>query len=78
MLSEGGHDGWTSASARRFAEGGGARVLFGCSDLACMAEAKPKAPVLEAVGIRVKLVYGAGSGHQPYGPLFEATRKEID
>jgi hypothetical protein len=35
-------------------------------------------PLLEAAGIQVKLVYGAGSGHQPYGPIFEETRKVID
>jgi hypothetical protein len=23
----------------------------------------------------VKLVYGAGSGHEPYGPIFEETHK---
>jgi pimeloyl-ACP methyl ester carboxylesterase len=78
LLSEGGHDDWNAASVRRFAEGGGLRVLFGCGDLACVAEAKPKVPILEAAGIQVKRVYGAGSGHQPYGPLFDETRRVID
>ena len=53
-------------------------MLFGCGDLACVAEAKPKVPVLEAAGVQVKLAYGAGSGHQPYGPLFDETRRVID
>jgi hypothetical protein len=74
LLSEGGHDAWTATSARSFAEGGGQRVLFGCGDLACVAEVTPKVPILEAAGVRVKLAYGAGSGHQPYGPLFDVTK----
>jgi pimeloyl-ACP methyl ester carboxylesterase len=78
VLSEGGHDAWTSATAQRFAESGGARVLFACGDLACVAEAKPKVALLDTAGIHVKLVYGAGSGHQAYGPIFDETRKAID
>lgn len=78
VLTEGGHDGWTSETARRFADAGGVRVLFGCGELLCVQEAKPKAALLTTAGVGAKLVYGAGSGHQPYGPVFDETRRAID
>jgi hypothetical protein len=78
LLSEGGHDGWTSATASRFAEGGGARVLWSCGEAVCLGEANAKRALLEAAGIRVKIAYGPGSGHEPYGPIFFETRKVID
>jgi pimeloyl-ACP methyl ester carboxylesterase len=77
LLSEGGHDAWTAATIRRFVEGHGERVLFACGDMACVAEAKPKAALLEQAGVQTKLVYGAGSRHEPYGPIFDETRKAI-
>ena len=57
---------------------GGARVMFTCGDLACVEEAKPKGAILASAGVATTLVYGAGSEHEPYGPIFEATRRKIE
>jgi pimeloyl-ACP methyl ester carboxylesterase len=62
-LIEGGHDPWTPASAKRFAEGGGERVLFACGQNDCFVAATAKARMLRAAGVEASVAYVPFMGH---------------
>ena len=64
ILVEGGHDPWTHANAKAFADAGGERVLFVCGQGACTIQARKAARVLEqhGVGTRIEDVPGMGHG----------------
>src|SRR5262249_901699 len=75
VLTEGGHDRWSAAAVRAFAEGGGQRVLFACGLPDCAERSRAKAALLAQAGVAARVVYGAGAGHVPYGRVFEVTRE---
>lgn len=63
VLGEGGQEQWTPERVKRFAKGGGRRVLFVCSTAACEA-ATPKAmAALTRAGVQTKLVSAGYIGH---------------
>jgi len=63
ILVEGGHDAWTNDSARRFARGGGLRVLFACGRASCEQSALRAARALQGAGVAVRVVAAANQGH---------------
>lgn len=63
ILVEGGHDAWTAEGARRYARGGGERVLFACGRASCRASAERAAAQLKAAGVHTRVVYAADQGH---------------
>jgi hypothetical protein len=63
ILVEGGHDAWTLDGARRFAGGGGQRVLFACGRTSCESSAGRAARSLSAAGVAVRVVTSPGQGH---------------
>ena len=63
VLVEGGHDAWTAEGARRYARGGGLRVLFACGRASCRASAEHAAVQLKAAGVQSRVVYAAEQGH---------------
>jgi hypothetical protein len=64
-LVDGGHGSWSATAAGAFAQRGGQRVLFGCSNEPCRAEIEPKLPVIRSQNLAIQLAFG---GELP-GPL---------
>ncbi|WP_437814542.1 hypothetical protein [Sorangium sp. So ce1078] len=77
VLVEGGHDKWTSATARAFADGGGQRVLFVCAQAGCGAAAAAAAARLEKAGVLTRVVRSKEAGHRYDGPVAEETRRAL-
>ncbi|XXX77965.1 hypothetical protein WMF30_04225 [Sorangium sp. So ce134] len=77
VLVEGGHDKWTPATARAFADGGGQRVLFVCAQAGCGAAAKAAAARLEKAGVLTRVVRSEEAGHRYDGPVAEETRRAL-
>jgi predicted esterase len=78
VLVEGGNgffDEWSPFGARRFARGGGQRVLFGCGSPACVRTAARSAGYLDQAGIATRVAHAEGAGHS-YGPQMERRLKE--
>jgi predicted esterase len=75
-LIEGGHDVWTAANIRRYAEHGGSHVLFGCGSSWCMDPARKAAARLQAGGVEAHLVH-ANVGHTTDRPLQEAIMSDL-
>ncbi|WP_437288688.1 hypothetical protein [Sorangium sp. So ce406] len=77
VLVEGGHDKWTPAAAKAFADGGGQRVLFVCAQAGCGAAAAAAAARLEKAGVLTRVVRGKEAGHRYDGPVAEETRRAL-
>ncbi|XXY45512.1 hypothetical protein WME91_36465 [Sorangium sp. So ce269] len=77
VLVEGGHDKWTPATAKAFAEGGGQRVLFVCAQAGCGAAASAAAARLEKAGVLTRVVRGKEAGHRYDGPVAEETQRAL-
>ncbi len=77
ILVEGGHDAWTSARVKAFAEGGGKRVLFACGQKGCQLAAKRAARKLEAAGVGTRIELSPGLGHSYGGPISKLVRNNL-
>lgn len=77
VLIEGGHDKWTQVTARAFAEGGGLRVLFVCSQGSCASDARLAAARVQRAGVETRVVKGPDVGHRYDGPTAEETKKAL-
>jgi predicted esterase len=78
VLIEGGNgffDEWSPFAARRFAQAGGERVLFGCGSPSCVRTASRCADYLERHGVETQVVHAKGAGHS-YGTVMEASLSE--
>jgi hypothetical protein len=73
-LGEGGQSAWTDDAAKRYAEGGGKRVLFVCTTRACEAEARSAVARLERAGVAARMVSAGDLGHRFDGQVVEAIR----
>jgi hypothetical protein len=74
VLIEGGHDKWTVATAKAFADGGGQRVLFVCAQAGCGAAASSAAQRLTRAGVLARVVRGKDAGHRYDGPVADETK----
>lgn len=74
VLGEGGQSAWTEDAARRYAEGGGKRVLFVCTTRLCEGETRPAMARLERVGVAARMVSAGDIGHLFDGRVVEAIR----
>lgn len=63
VLAEGGSDRFDAATVKRFAGGGGKRLLLFCSTAACEASTKPALRTLERAGIEVRYATAGNVGH---------------
>lgn len=70
-LIEGGYEGWTVGRVRRFAEGGGKRVLFACAQTVCRNAARAALPLFAKQGAEARLGYAPGAGHTYGGEVAE-------
>jgi predicted esterase len=66
---------WSPYAARRFAKGGGQRVLFGCGSPACVRTAEKCAGYLRKTGVEARVAHAEGAGHS-YGPPMEDELRE--
>jgi hypothetical protein len=76
-LIEGGHDPWTPAAIKRFADGGGQRVLFTCGQGGCYEAANAKARLLRAAGVEASVAYAPFMGHVCHDKVAEETRRAM-
>jgi pimeloyl-ACP methyl ester carboxylesterase len=74
VLGEGGQSAWTAGTAKRYAEGGGKRVLFVCTTRACEAATPPAMARLEKAGVAARMVSAGDIGHRFDGAVIEAIR----
>jgi predicted esterase len=58
---------WSMHAARKYAAGGGKRVLFACGSHACVRTAERCAGYLRKAGVEARVVHAEGAGHS-YGP----------
>jgi poly(3-hydroxybutyrate) depolymerase len=63
VLIEGGEKGWTLGAARKFAEGGGRRVLFVCAQAGCTNRTKSAVRSLERAGVEARVASAGNVGH---------------
>jgi dienelactone hydrolase len=77
VLIEGGHDNWTPATAKAFAEGGGKRVLFVCAQGGCAADARRAAERLTRAGVEARMVRSKDVGHSYDGVVADETRRAL-
>lgn len=78
VLIEGGNgffDEWSPFAARKYARGGGKRVLFGCGSNYCVRTADRCAAYLGRADVDTRVAHALGAGHS-YGPLMEARLSE--
>lgn len=61
---------WSRQAAKRYREGGGQRVLFGCGSPACVRTAERCAGYLESAGVATRVVHAEGAGHS-YGGVMQ-------
>ncbi len=73
VFVEGGFEGWSPPTARRFRDQGGGRVLFACGQGACVAGARAAARTLGLDEARV--VAAPGEGHTYGGQVAERVRE---
>jgi predicted esterase len=74
VLVEGGHGSfheWSPYAAKKYAAGGGERVLFACGSPYCVRSASRSARYLEQAGVATRVVHAEGAGHS-YGDTMEA------
>ncbi len=77
VLVEGGHDKWTPAAAAAFGKGGGARVLFVCSQGGCAGDARQAAARLERAGVATRVARSKDVGHTYDGAVAEEARRGL-
>lgn len=66
---------WSPFAARKYARGGGERVLFGCGSPHCVRTAERCAGYLEDYEIETLVAHAHGAGHS-YGPTMEQQLRE--
>jgi pimeloyl-ACP methyl ester carboxylesterase len=71
ILIEGGYDEWDVPTSRRFAAGGGARVLFACGQSYCASHARASMRWLGIGGVNARLELAPGAGHTYAGDVGE-------
>jgi hypothetical protein len=72
VLTEGGQNGWTTATAKAFKAAGGQRVLFACGQGGCVQNSRSLAKMLEKHGILARVADGGKAGHTYDGPVARA------
>jgi predicted esterase len=75
VLIEGGYDRWTPDAVKRFADGGGERVLFACGQPLCERAAERSAKALEKGSVTARVVHGVGEGHSYFGKVADEVRR---
>ncbi|MBN1610473.1 MAG: hypothetical protein JW940_27840 [Polyangiaceae bacterium] len=73
VFTEGGSDGW---NFKRFKDGGGSRVIFGCAQAGCVPKCRGLAKRAERVGVEVRVADGGNIGHTYDGPVAAAIQAE--
>jgi predicted esterase len=77
ILTEGGHDGWTSDAASAFAARGGKRVLFLCGTESCAVAASQAQARLVAAGVEARLRHLRWLGHVYGASIFDPSAADI-
>jgi predicted esterase len=74
VLGEGGQSAWTEDAAKRYAAGGGKRVLFVCTTRICVEDTRPVMARLEKAGVATRMVSAGDIGHRFDGRVVEVIR----
>jgi predicted esterase len=74
VFVEGGHNAWTPASAKKFAEAGGQRLLLACGQAPCLTNAQRLTPKLAKAGLPAQSGGSAKAGHTYDGEVAAAVK----
>jgi predicted esterase len=77
ILMEGGFAEWSKASARKFAQNGGKRVLFACGGSGCAAKANVSASHLDDASVEARVEHATGAGHTYGGEVEKRVRNAL-
>lgn len=75
VFTEGGGEGW---NFKKFKQGGGLRVLFGCAQRGCAAARRANAKTAERAGVEIRVADGGNIGHTYDGPVARAIQADWD
>ncbi len=78
VLIEGGNRAWSFASAKKFAQQGGKRVLFACGQWDCNQRATDAQRALSNAGVEAEIVFSKGEGHSYGGGVAERILETFD
>ena len=85
VFSEGGNEGWTSATVKKIAPQDGdagdeirLRLLYACGQADCVAKSKTTIKIIERAGGEARVVSGGNVGHMYDGPVAEAIARQWD
>jgi predicted esterase len=69
---------WSPFAARKYAQGGGERVLFGCGSPYCVRTAERCAGYLEAKDVETLVAHAQGAGHSYGGAMEQQLSQHFD
>lgn len=69
VLIEGGNRAWYAATAKKFGEGQGKRILFACGQWVCKQRSDSAVRQLERAGAQARVVFSKGMGHTYGGAM---------
>jgi predicted esterase len=75
VFIEGGVSTWTPASAKKFSQAGGQRLIMACGQPDCLSRVKRLAPSLERAGLATRVGGSAKAGHTYDGEVADVVRE---
>jgi len=69
VFIEGGVSAWSVAAAKRFAKGGGQKLILACGQAGCLSQVKALGPALTRAGLETRTGGSANAGHTYDGPV---------
>lgn len=78
ILIEGGYSEWNVSIAKKFAQGGGRRVLFACGIRSCRTKADRSAEWVAQAGVASRVEYAEGAGHTYGGRVADKVHAALD
>ncbi|HET9932063.1 MAG TPA: hypothetical protein VFQ35_15275 [Polyangiaceae bacterium] len=75
VFIEGGVGTWTGASAKKFSQAGGQRLILACGQADCLSRVKRLGPSLEKAGLPTRVGGSAKAGHTYDGEVADVVRE---
>lgn len=78
VFIEGGASAWSVGTAKRFAKGGGKKLLLACGQAGCLGQVKQLGPALTRAGLDTRVGGNASAGHTYDGPVAQVVSDNWD
>ena len=72
ILVEGGYRGWSRGFVKRYADGGGKKIMLVCAQTSCRHAARQASRAFKGSAVQVKVVFAGQLGHTYDGPVASA------